>query len=76
MYCAGWIKGGPVGVIDQTFASSQETIVNLKNHILAKILPSRDDPRGTINALSRINHCLVEIEEYPIYKLLGLVKSQ
>ncbi|CAD8113911.1 unnamed protein product [Paramecium sonneborni] len=43
-YACGWIKTGPKGVIDSTFGSSQETIVNFKNHMDADLIKNIHDP--------------------------------
>lgn len=43
-YACGWIKTGPKGVIDSTFASSQETIANFKNHMDTDLIRNVSDP--------------------------------
>ncbi|CAD8194324.1 unnamed protein product [Paramecium pentaurelia] len=52
-YTCGWIKTGPKGVIDSTFASSQETIVNFKNHMDADLIRNVNDPYQQVVNLLR-----------------------
>jgi len=33
LYCAGWVKRGPVGIIDSTLRDSVETFRSIKHHI-------------------------------------------
>ena len=33
LYCAGWVKRGPIGIIDHTLRDSTETYRVLKTHI-------------------------------------------
>lgn len=74
-YCCGWIKSGPKGVIDTTFATSLESIVNLKNHLSADLLPYRNDPYGILlNILYRHGGIYVKIEKYRLFRFLRMVE--
>ena len=41
LYCAGWIKRGPVGIIDATLRDAMETFRMIKHHLEHDMLPSR-----------------------------------
>ena len=41
LYVAGWIKRGPVGIIDATLRDSMETFRMIKNHLEHDLLPER-----------------------------------
>ena len=41
LYCAGWVKRGPVGIIDATLRDTMETFKQMKFHLDADILPAR-----------------------------------
>jgi hypothetical protein len=45
-YAVGWIKTGPKGVLDLTFYSSGETLVNLRNHLNFDMLTEKVNPLG------------------------------
>ena len=53
LYVAGWIKRGPVGIIDATLRDSMETFRMLKHHIEGDLLPERttsvDEVRDLLN---------------------------
>ena len=40
LYCAGWVKRGPVGIIDSTLRDSMDTFRTIKHHIDNDMLPS------------------------------------
>lgn len=59
LYVTGWIKTGPVGVVDTTLKDSlvfqmdflfcnnkKETYVNIKQHYLKGYFEEKEDPRG------------------------------
>lgn len=33
LYCAGWVKRGPVGIIDATLRDAMETFKMMKHHL-------------------------------------------
>ena len=41
LYCAGWVKRGPVGIIDATLRDSTETFHMLKHHIEHDLIQER-----------------------------------
>lgn len=41
LYVAGWIKRGPVGIVDATLRDSMETFRMLKHHMESDMLPER-----------------------------------
>jgi len=41
LYVAGWIKRGPVGIIDATLRDSMETFRMLKHHLETDQLPEK-----------------------------------
>jgi len=41
LYCAGWIKRGPVGIIDATLRDSMETFRMIKHHLEGDLLPEK-----------------------------------
>ena len=45
LYVAGWIKRGPVGIVDATLRDSMETFRMLKHHLENDMLPGKT---GTI----------------------------
>ena len=47
-YVAGWIRDGPIGVIDTTLKGSEETWVNMRRHLKAEKLPLKSDAFETI----------------------------
>lgn len=50
-YVAGWIKTGPIGVLDSTYGSSIETCSSIFNHIEKNELECKDDPQDEIEDL-------------------------
>ena len=40
LYCAGWVKRGPVGIIDATLRDSMDTFRIIKHHLDNEMLPS------------------------------------
>lgn len=40
LYCAGWVKRGPVGIIDATLRDSMETFRMIKHHLESDMLVS------------------------------------
>jgi NADPH-dependent glutamate synthase beta subunit-like oxidoreductase len=48
LYCAGWVKRGPVGIIDATLRDSMETFRIIKHHLEGDLLPERLTPREEI----------------------------
>ena len=51
LYCAGWVKRGPVGIIDATLRDSLETFKQLKFHLEAGLLPARSTTVDEVKAL-------------------------
>jgi len=47
-YVAGWIRQGPIGVIDTTLKGSEETWVNMRRHLENEKLPLKVDPYDSI----------------------------
>jgi len=41
LYVAGWIKRGPVGIVDATLRDSMETFKMVKHHLESDMLPER-----------------------------------
>ena len=41
LYVAGWIKRGPVGIVDATLRDSMETFKMLKHHLDNEMLPNK-----------------------------------
>lgn len=41
LYCAGWVKRGPVGIIDATLRDSMETFKMIKHHLESDMLPEK-----------------------------------
>ena len=41
LYVAGWIKRGPVGIVDATLRDSMETFKMLKHHLENDMLPEK-----------------------------------
>ena len=41
LYCAGWVKRGPVGIIDATLRDSMDTFRVIKYHLDCDVLPSK-----------------------------------
>lgn len=42
LYTAGWIKRGPVGIVDATLRDSMDTFKMLKHHLECDMLPGKD----------------------------------
>ena len=42
LYVAGWIKRGPVGIVDATLRDSIETFKMVKHHLECDVLPSSE----------------------------------
>ncbi len=40
LYCAGWVKRGPVGIIDATLRDSMDTFRVIKHHLDSDMLPA------------------------------------
>jgi len=55
LYVTGWIKTGPIGVIDTTLKDSLETFVNVKQHHLKGLLREKEDPKEVIEKILREN---------------------
>lgn len=58
-YVAGWIKTGPVGVLDATFRSSEETFNNIRLHIENDKLSKKPDPRAEIEKIIESSNAFV-----------------
>lgn len=43
-YAAGWIKTGPIGVLDTTYVNAVETCNNIMNHMHNDVLETKFDP--------------------------------
>lgn len=48
LYCAGWVKRGPVGIIDATLRDSMETFRMIKHHLENDLLTEKLTPREEI----------------------------
>ena len=51
LYCAGWVKRGPVGIIDATLRDSMETFKQLKFHLDSDLLPARTTSIDEVKSL-------------------------
>lgn len=51
LYVAGWIKRGPVGIVDATLRDSMETFKMVKHHLENDYL---DEHKGTIEDIKRL----------------------
>ena len=84
LYCAGWVKRGPVGIIDATLRDSLETFKQLKFHLDADLLPARttsvDEVRGLFENQSKLVTCAgwnkVKAEEIRRGKELNKIKEK
>ena len=59
LYCAGWVKRGPVGIIDATLRDTMETFKQMKFHLDADILPARTTSIEEIKELFKDQERLV-----------------
>ena len=41
LYCSGWVKRGPVGIIDATLRDSMETFRMIKHHLEGDLIPEK-----------------------------------
>jgi adrenodoxin-NADP+ reductase len=41
LYCAGWVKRGPVGIIDSSLRDASETFKVIKAHLDTDVLESK-----------------------------------
>ena len=48
LYCAGWVKRGPVGIIDATLRDSMETFRMIKHHLEGDLLPEKLTSRDEV----------------------------
>lgn len=48
LYCAGWVKRGPVGIIDATLRDSMETFRMIKHHLEGDLLPEKHTTRDEV----------------------------
>lgn len=48
LYCSGWVKRGPVGIIDATLRDSMETFRMIKHHLEGDLLPEKVTTREEI----------------------------
>ena len=48
LYCAGWVKRGPVGIIDATLRDSMETFRMIKHHLEGDLLPEKHTSREEV----------------------------
>ena len=62
LYCAGWVKRGPVGIIDATLRDTMETFKQMKFHLDADILPARTTTIEEITQLFKDQESLVTRE--------------
>ena len=65
MYCAGWIKRGPVGIIDATLRDAMETFRIVKHHLDNEMLPERKTSRDEIfKDLLQENNSVVTMDKW------------
>jgi len=48
LYCAGWVKRGPVGIIDATLRDSMETFRMIKHHLEGDLLQEKKTTREEV----------------------------
>ena len=61
MYCAGWVKRGPVGIIDATLRDSMETFKMIKHHLEHDMLPERFTTIEETRQLFKSDSALVDL---------------
>ena len=71
LYCAGWIKRGPTGVIGTNKKDATETVDLLLEDARAGLLPGRDD--GSVEAL--LAERGVQIVTYPGWEAIDAVEK-
>lgn len=62
LYCAGWVKRGPVGIIDATLRDSLETFKMIKHHLELDLLPSSTTSTEQVRKLLHRGQPLVETD--------------
>ena len=55
LYVAGWIKRGPVGIVDATLRDSMETFKMLKHHMENDMLPEKMTSIEETQSMFRVN---------------------
>lgn len=60
LYCAGWVKRGPVGIIDATLRDALETFRMIKHHLETDMLKASDITTEDAKALLKQGAPLVE----------------
>jgi len=74
LYVTGWIKTGPVGVVDTTLKDSLETYVNIKQHYLKGYFPEKEDPREKVEEILKKNN--VEFTSFKHWQKANEVELQ
>jgi len=68
LYCAGWVKRGPVGIIDHTLRDSTETFRVIKAHLdQNELIPketSVDEIRDMLKESNTENNFVVEYQDW------------
>jgi NADPH-dependent glutamate synthase beta subunit-like oxidoreductase len=62
LYCAGWVKRGPVGIIDATLRDSLETFRMIKHHLENDLLKGSSTTTDEVRAMLKQGAPLVETE--------------
>jgi len=64
LYCAGWVKRGPIGIIDHTLRDSTETFRVIKAHLDQQVLTPKetsvDEIRDMLKESNSENNFVVE----------------
>ena len=61
LYCAGWIKRGPVGIIDATLRDSLETFKMIKHHLENDMLPEKKTTVEDVKQLFKSDNALIDL---------------
>jgi len=65
MYVCGWLKRGPVGIIDSTLRDSVETFRIIKHHLECDLLPEKyTSVEEVLKQISIVQDKLVDYQEW------------
>ena len=88
LYVAGWIKRGPVGIVDATLRDSMDTFKMLKHHLQNDMIDGKDSSIEDIKAIfkkpserdfaviDKANWAKIKEEEISRGKTLGKIKEK
>ena len=64
LYCAGWVKRGPVGIIDATLRDTMDTFKIIKHHLENDILPGKQTTTKDVMALLEGGPDIVTLDKW------------